>query len=69
MKSYFRDRYQSVELNIKMSITPIFILGSYKTRCCARSNSKFLMFFICISDCSKTIHGKYKKMLFANDTD
>jgi hypothetical protein len=33
------------------------------------SIQNFLYFFISISDCPKTIHGKYKQLLLANDTD
>jgi hypothetical protein len=33
------------------------------------SIQSFLCFLIYISDCSKTIHGKYKQMMLAKDTD
>jgi len=45
------------------------MLASYKTWHPTRINFKFLMYFIYINDCSKTIHGKHKQMLLANDTD
>ena len=62
--SYFRDRYQSVEVNIEMSITMHFYTGEVQTRCSTRINSKFVIFFINISNCSKTI-----ELLLANNTD
>ena len=34
--------------------------GGYKTRCSTDINCKPFMFFIYISNCSKTIHGQYK---------
>jgi Tat protein secretion system quality control protein TatD with DNase activity len=66
------DRYKSVEVNVKMSITMHCYTGEVQNTKHAvpqGSIQAFLYFFIYISDCSKTIRGKYKQLLLANDTD
>ena len=61
IKSYFRDRYQSVEVNIEMSITMHIYTGEAQNTVFHKDQYKIpYIFFIYISDCSKTIHGKYK---------
>jgi hypothetical protein len=73
MKSYFTDRHQCVEINIKMSIAVHIYPGVLQKNSVPQGSiQSFLyiyIFFVYMSDCSKTIHGIYKQLLLANDTN
>jgi len=59
-----------VEVNIEMLITMHFYTWEVQNTVIHKEQFKIsYIFFINTSDCSKTIHGKYKQLLLANDTD
>jgi hypothetical protein len=69
MKSFFMDSYQNVELKHKIVNNNLFYTVQLQNTVFHRDQLEVSYVFIYVSDCSKSIHGKCKQMLLANDTD